>query len=87
MDYPNRGTLWTNTYKKTDLQPDMKGDLKTELDLMREMLESAESDHVVIKLGAWLSKDKDGNRKVGLKLDTTQKDKPKAAAKDPWDDC
>ena len=86
MDYPNRGTLWTNTYKKTDLQPDMKGDLKIELDLMREMLESAESDHVVIKLGAWLSKDKDGNRKVGLKLDTTQKDKPKTAVKDPWDD-
>ena len=86
MDYPNRGTLWTNTYKKTELQPDMKGDLKIELDLIREMLESAESDHVVIKLGAWLSKDKDGNRKVGLKLDTTQKDKPKTAAKDPWDD-
>ena len=86
MDYPNRGTLWTNEYKKTDLQPDMKGDLKIELDLMREMLESAASDHVVIKLGAWLSKDKDGNRKVGIKINTYNKNEGSTPAKDPWDD-
>ena len=30
MDYPNRGTLWNNGYKKTDAQPDMKGDIKLE---------------------------------------------------------
>jgi len=87
MDYPNRGTLWTNTYKKTDIQPDMKGDLKIELDLFRELLASAESDHVVIKLGAWLGKDKDGNRKVSLKLDNLKAAAPAASnIKDPWDD-
>lgn len=87
MDYPNRGTLWTNTYKKTDIQPDMKGDLKIELDLFKELLETAESDHVVIKLGAWLGKDKDGNRKVSLKLDNLKPAAPAASsAKDPWDD-
>jgi septal ring factor EnvC (AmiA/AmiB activator) len=64
MDYPNRGTLWTNSYKKTDAQPDMKGDIKLELDLVKDLLENAESDHVVIKMSAWLGKDKDGNRKV-----------------------
>ena len=62
MDYPNRGTLWTNQYKKTDTQPDMKGDIKIELDLIRELIKEAESDHVVIKLDGWVSKDKDGNR-------------------------
>jgi hypothetical protein len=36
MDYPNRGTLWNNGYKKTDAQPDMKGDIKLELDLVKE---------------------------------------------------
>ena len=87
MDYPNRGTLWTNGYKKTEAQPDMKGDLKIELDLFKEMLETAESDHVVIKLGAWLGKDKDGNRKVSLKLDNLKPAAPAASsAKDPWDD-
>ena len=87
MDYPNRGTLWTNSYKKTDAQPDMKGDIKLELDLVKDLLENAESDHVVIKLSAWLGKDKDGNRKVSLQHDGY---KPAAtatsSAKDPWDD-
>lgn len=84
MDYPNRGTLWTNQYKKTDTQPDMKGDIKIELDLIRELIKEAESDHVVIKLDGWVSKDKDGNRKVGLKVNTYKK--PSAPGKDPWDD-
>ena len=86
MDYPNRGTLWTNDYKKTDTQPDMKGDIKLEIELVRELLASAESDHVVIKLDAWLSKDKDGNRKVGLKVNTYKKPEESAPGKDPWDD-
>jgi hypothetical protein len=86
MDYPNRGTLWSNQYKKTDTQPDMKGDIKIELDLMRQLMEEAESDHVVIKLDGWVSKDKDGNRKVGLKVNTYKKPAASAPGKDPWDD-
>jgi hypothetical protein len=86
MEYPNRGTLWANTYKKSDSQPDMKGDIKLELDLVKDLLENAESDHVVIKLSAWLGKDKEGKRKVSLQYDN-YKGKPAAtSAKDPWDD-
>lgn len=86
MDYPNRGTLWANSYKKEgSQQPDMKGDIKLELDLVKELIANAESDHVVIKMSAWLGKDKDGNRKISLQHDGY---KPAAAssAKDPWDD-
>jgi hypothetical protein len=86
MDYPNRGTLWMNKYKKKDIQPDMTGDIKIELELMKQLMESAESDHVVIKLDAWVSKDKDGNRKVGLKINTYNKNEGSTPAKDPWDD-
>ena len=87
MDYPNRGTLWTNDYKKTDAQPDMKGDIKLELDLVRDMLENADTDHIVIKLSAWLGKDKDGKRKVSLQHDGYKPAAPAASsAKDPWDD-
>jgi phosphoenolpyruvate carboxylase len=50
------------------MQPDMKGDLKIEIGIIKELLETAESDHVVIKLGAWLGKDKDGNRKVSSEV-------------------
>ena len=86
MDYPNRGTLWNNGYKKTDIQPDLKGDIKLELDLVKELLANAESDHVVIKLSAWLGKDKDGKRKVSLQLDTLKKAPAASSEKDPWDD-
>jgi hypothetical protein len=87
MDYPNRGTLWTNDYKKTDIQPDMKGDIKLEIELVKELLANAESDHVVIKLGAWLGKHTDGKRKISLKFDNYKPEAPAASnAKDPWDD-
>ena len=87
MDYPNRGTLWTNDYKKTDTQPDMKGDIKLELDLVKDMLENADTDHIVIKLGAWLGKHTDGKRKITLKFDNYKPEAPAASsAKDPWDD-
>ena len=87
MDYPNRGTLWTNDYKKTDLQPDMKGDIKLEIELVKELLENAESDHIVIKLGAWLGRHTDGKRKISLKFDNYKPEAPAASsAKDPWDD-
>ena len=87
MEYPNRGTLWANNYKKSDSQPDMKGDIKLELDLVKDLLESAESDHIVIKLSAWLGKDKEGKRKVSLQYDSYKPAAPAASSgKDPWDD-
>ena len=87
MDYPNRGTLWTNEYKKLDTHPDMKGDIKLEIELVKDMLENAETDHIVIKLGAWLGKHTDGKRKITLKFDNYKPEAPAASsAKDPWDD-
>jgi hypothetical protein len=88
MDYPNRGTLWNNSYKKEgSQQPDMKGDIKLELELVKDLLENAESDHVVIKMSAWLRKDKDGNRMISLQHDGYKPAAPAASsAKDPWDD-
>jgi hypothetical protein len=49
------------------------------------MLENADTDHIVIKLGAWLGKHTDGKRKITLKLDTFKKEAA-SSAKDPWDD-
>jgi len=87
MDYPNRGTLWTYDYKKLETHPDMKGDIKLEIELVKELLANAESDHIVIKLGAWLGKHTDGKRKITLKFDNYKPAAPAASsAKDPWDD-
>ena len=89
MDYPNRGTLWHNKYRtEVNKQPDMTGDIKIEVDLFKELLASATSDHVVIKLDAWLGKHTDGTRKVSLKLNTYKKPEEQSQdnGKDPWDD-
>jgi len=55
--------------------------------LVKELLANAESDHVVIKLSAWLGKDKEGKRKVSLQFDNYKPAAPVASnVKDPWDD-
>lgn len=85
MDYPNTGLLLTNTRKTADKQPDMFGDIKLERDFLMELIDKSDDEVIVIKLGAWLKKDKNGNRMVSLKADAN--DKPAMSKqKDPWDD-
>ena len=84
MDYPNSGLLLTNTRKTADNQPDMTGDIKMERDFLLDLIDRAEDEIIVIKLGAWLKKDKSGNRMISLKADVNAK--PKVTQKDPWDD-
>lgn len=83
MDYPNSGLLLTNTRKVKDTAPDMTGDIKFERDYLISMLDGSEGEEVVIKLSAWLKKDKAGNRMVSLKVDNSVKP---VQVKDPWDD-
>jgi hypothetical protein len=83
MDYPNSGLLLTNTRKVKDTAPDMTGDIKFERDYLISVLDGSEGEEVVIKLSAWLKKDKAGNRMVSLKVDSSVKP---VQVKDPWDD-
>ncbi len=85
MEYPNTGLLFTNTFKTKEAAPDMTGDIKFERDFLLEMINRSEGEEVVIKLGAWLKKDKRGNRMVSLKADVNEKPKM-STQKDPWDD-
>jgi hypothetical protein len=83
MDYPNSGLLLTNTRKVKDTAPDMTGNIKFERDYLISVLDGSEGEEVVIKLSAWLKKDKAGNRMVSLKVDSSVKP---VQVKDPWDD-
>ena len=83
MDYPNSGLLLTNTRKVKDTAPDMTGNIKFERDYLISVLDGSEGEEVVIKLSAWLKKDKAGNRMVSLKVDNSVKP---VQVKDPWDD-
>jgi uncharacterized protein (DUF736 family) len=54
--YDNSGSLWTNEYKKTEKQPDLKGDITI--------------NGRKIKLSAWKKTTKDGKNFISLKIDT-----------------
>jgi len=85
-EYPNSGALFTPKYpKKHDNAPDFNGNLTIQLDLLEEIMQSAEGDEVTIKLDGWKRKDKNGNHMVSIKVNTY---KPPQAPKgtDPWDD-
>lgn len=86
MDYPNTGALFTTKEKRHPQAPDMFGDIKFDRTFLIEMIEAAgESEAVVIKIGGWLKKDKNGNRMVSIKVDNYPA--PAASSeKDPWDD-
>jgi uncharacterized protein (DUF736 family) len=60
--YDNSGALFTNEYKKTDQQPDFKGNITI--------------NGKNFKLSAWKNKGKEGKNFISLKIDTYE-DKPK----------
>jgi len=85
MDYPNTGVLFTTKEKRHPQAPDMFGDIKFDRSYLLDMAEASDGDAVVIKIGGWLKKDKNGNRMVSIKVDNYNAP-AKSAAKDPWDD-
>lgn len=50
---PNTGTMFQNTYKKSDNHPDMKGDLFLDRSFLRSMLDETEGDIVKLSVSAW----------------------------------
>lgn len=85
-DYPNTGALFTSKNKTKDTQPDMFGDMKFNRIYLIGMIEKAgDSDEVLIKLDAWVKRDKNNNRMVSMKVNSYEKP-AMSQQKDPWDD-
>jgi hypothetical protein len=68
----------------------MYGSIAVERDYLLQLMEEQSGDPLVeIKLDGWREKDKDGNHKVAMKVNTWKPEgqqAPKSDAKDPWDD-
>jgi hypothetical protein len=86
MEYPNSGSLFPSTIRKSDKSPDFFGSIKLDPAYLKDLM--SKSDGLVeVKLSGWKRESKTGNRFVSIAVDTfVKKDAApaKQEEKDPW---
>lgn len=86
MEYPNSGSLFPSTVRKSDKSPDFFGSIKIDPAYLSDLI--SKSDGLVeVKLSGWKRESKTGNKFVSLAVDTfVKKDaaSAKQEEKDPW---
>ena len=86
MEYPNSGSLFPSTIRKSDKSPDFFGSIKLDPAYLKDLM--SKSDGLVeVKLSGWKRESKTGNRFVSIAVDTfIKKDAApaKQEEKDPW---
>jgi hypothetical protein len=89
MEYPNKGSLFPATVRKSDKSPDFFGSVKVDRSYLRDLMEKHDEDLIEIKLSGWKRESKTGTRFVSLAIDTFVKTDaapaPKSQEKDPWE--
>lgn len=50
---PNTGTLWPNEYKKSENQPDKRGDLLLDRGLLKQLMSKTDDDLIKITISGW----------------------------------
>lgn len=66
MEYPNSGALWANKKRTTEKHPNTQGNIKIERSLLKELMDSSNSELVEIALSGW-TRDYNGERMISLK--------------------
>ena len=86
MEYPNSGSLFPSTIRKSDKSPDFFGSIKLDPAYLKDLM--SKSDGLVeVKLSGLKRESKTGNRFVSIAVDTfVKKDAApaKQEEKDPW---
>jgi len=77
MEYTNTGALFTNSYKKSDKQPDFKGNITLERSLIKQLLRDSDDENIKINLSGWNRQGRNGDF-VSLAYDAYKK--PEEAA-------
>lgn len=86
MEYPNSGSLFPSTVRKSEKSPDFFGSIKIDPAYLKDLM--SKSDGLVeVKLSGWKRESKTGNKFVSIAVDTfVKKDAApvKQEEKDPW---
>lgn len=89
MEYPNKGSLFPSTVRKSEKSPDFFGSIKVDRSYLRSLMDKHDEDLIEIKMSGWKRESKTGNRFLSLAVDTYVKAEgapvPKSQEKDPWE--
>lgn len=67
MEYPNSGALFPNKNKKTDAHPNVKGTVKIERGLLKELMADTDNELIEIEISGW-TKEFKGGKFLSLKV-------------------
>lgn len=71
MEYPNKGSLFPSTIRKSDKSPDFFGSIKVDRSYLRDLMDKHDEDLIEIKLSGWNREAKTtGNKFISLAVDT-----------------
>jgi hypothetical protein len=82
---PNTGGLFVNTYKKTDDQPDMRGDLVIDKTFLINMMDKSKGANCKISVAAWKKQSSGGKKYLSLSVSEPYVAPATTAKADPWE--
>jgi len=53
MEYPNTGSLWPNKNKTTEAHPNVRGTIKIERSLLKELMTNSDEELIEIEISGW----------------------------------
>lgn len=81
---PNTGTLWPNDKRTSDNQPNVRGDIFVDKELLQKLLKEAENGMVQLSLAGW-TKELAGKKALTLKVSEPYKKAAPVASSDEED--
>jgi hypothetical protein len=67
-DYPNSGALWPNENRNSDKHPNVRGDIKIERGLLKQLMADTDDELITIALSGWTRAYQD-KKFISLKAD------------------
>ena len=67
MEYPNSGALFPNKNKTSDAHPNVRGNVKIERSLLKELMLESDSELIEIEISGW-TKEFKGGKFLSLKV-------------------
>lgn len=67
MEYPNSGALFPNKNKTSDAQPNVRGNVKIERGLLKELMSESDGELIEIEISGW-TKEFKGGKFLSLKV-------------------
>lgn len=81
---PNTGTLWPNDKRTSDNQPNVRGDIFVDKELLQKLLKEAENGMVQLSLAGW-TKELAGKKALTIKVSEPYKKAAPVASSDEED--